>query len=247
VSDLVIAFRGVDVGEYPDVHALDDDLDAALWVLMVGTEKLDLPSMTAADVSTVLTTCYLRPLARQRAAVVLSSAKGLVVKRPKSSPARFSIMRAGCQRVRGKRSDVLLIEPERAFSSAQQVERLLGGLQGDVMLCDPYVDDKTLVHLTTVPKLTTIRLLTLHIGDSARFRQRLTAYEKEFGNLEVRVSLSPDLHDRYLLDDDRMWLFGASLNGIGKKQSFVVSVGTDVRNATHQFFLRRWNQSPVWR
>jgi hypothetical protein len=247
VSDLVPRFQKVDVGEYPDVHLLTDELDAALWVLMVGAEKLGLSDFTASEVSDVLTHGYLRPLTRQRAAAVLASANGLVVKKPKSSPARFVVMKTGMDRLRGKQSDVLLIDPDKAFSTAQRLDQLLGGLQGDVMLCDPYVDHKTLVHLTAVPKLSSIKLLTLNILDSAKFRQRLTAYSKEYGNLEVRTSSTPDLHDRYLIDSSRMWLLGTSLNGIGKKQSFVVAVGTDLRQSTQQFFTGRWNQSPVWK
>jgi hypothetical protein len=156
-------------------------------------------------------------------------------------------MKPGMDRIIGQQSDVLLIDPAKAFSTAQKLEKLLGSLQGDVLICDPYVDDKTLIALTTIPTASAIHLLTLNVNDEAKFRSRLGSYQREYANLEVRVSATKDLHDRYMIDNTRMWLVGTSLNGIGKKQSFVVAVGSDIRVVTEKEFRRRWNLGAQWK
>lgn len=246
VSKSVQPFGTVDVAGYPDVHALDDDLDVALWVLLVGSEKLDLPSMSAAEVADAATLEMKRALSRQRAAIVLAGAKGLVARVARSKPARFTILHAGAERVRGRQGGVLMIDPTTAFSGLQQLDAILGGVEGELSICDPYVDDKTLVALTAVPKAVPIKLLTLNISDPPQLRRKLQAYEREYGNLEMRTSLTPDLHDRYMIDAKRMWLLGQSLNGIGKKQTFIVAIGEDVRAATDRAFRQRWSGAPRW-
>lgn len=246
MSESVRSFAQVDVGAYPDVHTLDDDLDVALWVLLVGSEKLGLASMSAADVAEAATLQMRRALSRQRAAAVLSSAKGLVARVGRSKPAQFTILRAGVERINGRQGGVLMIDPTTAFSGLQQLDAILGGVNGELSICDPYVDDKTLVALTAVPKAVPIKLLTLNISDPQQFRRRLQAYDREYGNLEIRGSPTPDLHDRYMIDSSRMWLLGQSLNGIGKKQTFIVTIGEDVRAATDRAFRQRWSGAARW-
>jgi len=50
------------------------------------------------------------------------------------------------------------------------------------------------------------------------------------------------LHDRYryILHEEGMLLLGTSLNGFAKKQSFVVSLGSDIKSATETAFNRMW-------
>ena len=60
------------------------------------------------------------------------------------------------------------------------------------------------------------------------------------------MSHMKDLHDRYIIDDAGMWLLGQSLNGIGKKQTFLVLVGADIRQLVSDGFLRRWNSASLW-
>lgn len=247
MSDVTSRFKKVDVSSFPDIHLLDDDLDVVLWVLVVGHEKLNIPSMSAAEVADVATTVFRRPLSRQRAASLLADEKKYVAREARSSPARFVVMQAGIDLIRGKKTAVVIVDPEASFSALRQLDQLLGSVEGEVLLCDPYVDDKTLLALAGVPKASSIKLLSLNISDPPQFRRKLQAYEKEFGNLELRTSTTPDLHDRYLIDQKRMWIFGQSLNGIGKKQTFIVAAGQDVRATMLPVFNRKWSTSQVWK
>lgn len=245
MNELISQFQRVDASGYPDIHSLSD-ADAVLWILLVGHEKAGHDSLTAAEIAEIATRVYRRGLTRQRVASVLSSAKELVSRSGRGTPARFLLLRPGVDRLRSQNASVILIDPTASFTAISTLEGILGGVSGEVLLCDPYVDDKTLLVLSAVPTSSTVKLLTLNISDPAQFRRKLSAYNQQYGNLEIRTSVKNDLHDRYFLDASRMWIVGQSLNGIGKKQTFIISVGTDVRLATERAFQQRWNGASKW-
>jgi hypothetical protein len=246
MTDLVHALEAVDVSQYPDVHSYSEDLDALLWVLMVAAKNSAKSSLTAAQVCEILRDVYGRDVSRQSAATLLGGARGLVaIKRP-SREAVFSIMKKGEERVLAAGGRVLVVEPDKAFTALQRLDTILGSLKGDVLVCDPYVDDKTLVHLMTVPKTCRIKLLTVNVSDPPRFRTRLQAYQREHGNLELRTDAAGTLHDRYIIDDEVFWSLGQSLNGVGKKQTLIVKQGQDLAGAMKAAFIVRWSAAKVW-
>ncbi len=246
MPDLVEAYEAVDVSQYPDVHSYAEDLDALLWVLMVAVKGSAKGSLTAAQVCGILRDVYGRDVSRQRAATLLGGARGLVaMKRPRRE-AVFKIMKKGEERVLAAGGSVLVVEPDKAFTALQRLDTILRSLEGEVLLCDPYVDDKTLVHLTTVAKVSRIKMLTMNVSDPPRFRTKLQAYQREYGNLEIRTDATASLHDRYLIDDRTMWSLGQSLNGVGKKQTLIVKQGDDLRAAMREVFKARWNSAKAW-
>lgn len=247
VNELAERFQQVDVSEYPDVHLLVDDLDVILWVLLVAGEKLEVEAMSATEIASVATLGLRRALTRQQIVHLLRVQRGLVARHGRGSPARFVLMRPGAERIRGKLSAVVIVDPAGAFTALERLDQILGTIGPEVLLCDPYVDDKTLTALTGVPKSTQIKLLTLNISDPAQFRRKLQAYDNEYGNLELRVSSTRDLHDRYMIDATRMFILGQSLNGIGKKQTFIVATGEDVRSVMETTFRQRWLKASAWR
>ena len=147
LNNLLHQFRDVNTSSYPDIHLFHDDLDAVLWTLLVADEQPGLSTMTAAHVAEILTRVYRRSLTRQRAAVVLASAKGFVARRMKAGQTTSSIMRRGADRVRTQADGIILIDPSHAFPSLRRLNQILEALLGDVLLCDPYIDDKTLLAL----------------------------------------------------------------------------------------------------
>ena len=83
----------------------------------------------------------------------------------------------------------------------------------------------------------------MNIGKRTAFKRDVGAFNKEHGGiLDVRVATRKFLHDRYVIYDDGMLLFGASLNGLGLKQSFVVSLGEDLRSTALRAFDTVWNE-----
>ncbi len=62
----------------------------------------------------------------------------------------------------------------------------------------------------------------------------------------VRIGPAGHLHDRYVIHDDGMMIVGTSLNSIGLKQSFVVTVGDDIRAMVVGAFDDAWNRGTTF-
>jgi hypothetical protein len=246
--DIVRLFQGVDTSGFPLLRILTDEFDVLIWLLVLGQERASMNSMTALQISDVLHEVYRLDITRQGAFARLKSAKGLVSVRRLSGQLVFTAMQPAIDRIHSNANGIMIVDPFRAFTALRSLESLLNGLQGKVLICDPYVDPKTLIHLASIPSSCSIILLTSTINDLGRFRKELQAYQKQYGNLELRVAATQDLHDRYLIEEQRrMWIFGHSLNGIGKKESFVIAMGQDVREEMTTRFSARWNAASVWK
>jgi hypothetical protein len=216
-------------------------LEQSLWVLAVAKDKANAVQMSAGEISGVLCDVFEISATRQSVHAALKATRGLAHKREHTGRTFYSIMQKGRDALRaaGKPS-VLLIEPESAFTGLRELKSILATLAGDVLVCDPYVDATTLDFLALIPKDSAIRLLARPPQKGQLFRRHFAAYRSERGNLEVRVDLAARLHDRYVIADGTMYLLGQSLNGIGKKQTFVVAMGPDIREQTRGSFESLW-------
>jgi hypothetical protein len=240
-ADLVAMFRDADTTNLPDISSIDDPRLGALWILRLGQDRASVPLMTPGEVSTVLRDVYGIALARQKIEGMLANERQAVAKRKKNGRRAYQIMQAGIDEIEGISSSVLLIEPARVLTSLRATEAILNTLNGTVKVCDPYVDARTLDLLGECGNAQAIRLLTMNVNNPNKLRRDARAFVQQYGiALEVRVVGQRVLHDRYVIDDDGMLLFGTSLNGIGFKQSFVVSLGEDIRASVLTTFDSYW-------
>jgi hypothetical protein len=137
----------------------------------------------------------------------------------------------------------VFVDPTQALSGIRETQGILADLQGDLSVCDPYVDGRTLDFLADCKAGTSIRLLTYNIKKPTAFERDVKAFNREHDSpLEVRVATAKVLHDRYIIHEGGMLLLGTSLNGLGQKQSFVVSIGQDLRSTTLQAFDALWSE-----
>src|SRR4029079_37732 len=95
LAALLEAFDRLDLGELPDVHALDNDRAQILW-LFAAIKKTGFDSLTAAEVSNLLRDRCGVAVSRQRVAGILDNEHGTTVARiGKKNPARYKLMRKG--------------------------------------------------------------------------------------------------------------------------------------------------------
>lgn len=240
-KDVVAAFRNADTSGLPDISSIEDPRLQALWTLHAGQARADVPMMTPSEISAVLRDVYGIALARQRIEGLLAHEGQAVVKRKKDRKRAYQIMQAGIAEVEGISASVLLIQPDRALTSLRETETILGTLSGTVKICDPYVDGRTLDLLVECRGVTAIELLTMNVNNRSKMKRDARAFVQQYGiPLEVRVVGQRVLHDRYVIDEDGMLLFGTSLNGLGFKQSFVVALGEDIRDSVEVTFDSYW-------
>ena len=96
------------------------------------------------------------------------------------------------------------------------------------------------------------KLYIIHTKNEANYKfevdaKKLTTIKREISalirdgyNIEVREYNKSEIHDRYLINHKNMFLIGTSLNYIGKKDTFIVKVGNDMRETVSAVFYRRW-------
>lgn len=235
-------FRAADQNGLPDVRQLDER-HQVFWVLRLAQEKLDIAVMTPAEVSNVLRDVYGILISRQKVGALLSRERKTVAKRKKAGARAYQLMGAGSDELDATSGRVMFVEPSRGFSGLRETHALIATMTGEVRVCDPYVDARTLDMLAAANSASEIRLLTFNVKQAAGLKHAAKAFAQEHGvNLEIRLASSQILHDRYVIHDGGMLLFGTSLNGIGLKQSFVVALGEDIRATVLASFDGAWAQ-----
>lgn len=177
---------------------------------------------------------------------ILSGRMDLVKRRKKDKRWVYTLLAAGDSLVSYTETAIILVDPGEAVEAVVSLHGILGSFNGDIRICDPYLDEVTIQHLDACPSSSTIMLLTSNIRDSGKLRRTLSATQMTGHNIDIRQDAQRNLHDRYVIDDDSMLLLGTSLNGFGKKQHFVTKCGDDIRRLTLEDFNSRWAAANHW-
>jgi len=244
MPELVDQFKAMGDPGLPDINALADERLRSLWVLYAAKEQLARPWLTAAEISLVLRDVYGIDVSRQRVQGILGAERGTVARKTTNGRRFFQIMRIGIGEVTAARS-VIFIDPDNALSRLREVQDMFGDLRGSIRICDPYVSSATIDMLTHLDKASDIRLLTMNIREKEqpRVRRDMKAFGAEHKMpLEIRIGPAGQLHDRYVIHRNGMMIVGTSLNSIGLKQSFVVTVGEDIRVIVTNAFDDAWSK-----
>lgn len=158
----------------------------------------------------------------------------------------FKLMKNGTEELEkhSARKKVIVIESGKPFTAKNvDLSNIFKQLKSTIKICDPYADLNTLdVIFNSIEKDTNVLLLTSKIVEKVQgsFKRQISDLDNEGYKVEVRVYTSSHLHDRYIMDDSNFWLSGNSLNFLGNKESFIVSLGEDIRSSMSEVFNRRW-------
>ena len=242
-GSIVDAFQAVDRSGPPSLSELDQRRQM-FWVLRAAKEQLAMPTLTPANISLVLRDVYGIDLSRQRIEATLAAEKATVARRKIAGRRAYQLMMLGSEELDSAKSAALFIDPARGYTGLREAQSLLATLEGDVRVCDPYSDARTLDMLAECERADSIRLLTHDVKKPDGFKQSTRVFEREHGvPLEVRKAPNGVIHDRYAIHSNGMLMFGTSLNGLGLKQSFVVALGEDVRTAALAAYEATWDNS----
>lgn len=245
--DLPKMFEATDTGGLPALEGLDERRQM-FWILGVAHEQLGLHTMTPGEISAVLRDAYRVDLSRQRIEATLAAEGGTVARRRRNGRRVYQLMAKGRAELEAAAGSAAFIDPARGYSGLREVHTLLAEVSGDLRVCDPYTETRTLDMLAECERADSVRLLTRNVKRPDGLKQALKAFEAEHG-VVVEIRKAPDgvLHDRYLIHDAGMLMFGSSLNGLGLKQSLVVALGEDVRAATLAAFEATWDRAEEFR
>lgn len=142
---------------------------------------------------------------------------------------------------------VIYIEAGKPFTGkAKAISSIFSKLSGEIKICDPYIDMRTLqVVFQNLDKSLPVKILTQTINDkpAGTISNTLKELRKEGYTVEVRVNHTGTLHDRYIMDRSVFWYSGNSLNGLGNKESLLISLGADVRQSMLALFDTHWKKA----
>ncbi|MGB9022774.1 MAG: hypothetical protein WCC94_04985 [Candidatus Bathyarchaeia archaeon] len=133
------------------------------------------------------------------------------------------------------------VEKERIFAEAKpyeayrEIEKIIRRCRNQLAIMDPWVDEDIFpLYLESVPAPVSIKIITQHMtGKFEAIAKKFSQQRKQF---EVRLH---DIHDRYIIVDDRAWLIGQSLKDAGRKPLAIIELG-DV-GQVKAFFDKIWS------
>lgn len=227
-----------------NLNYLDNTLDQALWVLdNLSCKNAD--RYTAQNIATFLVEEKGISISRQAVQSALKKFPKLCNKNSKG----YKLMNLGREHLEKTVSQgyTIIIESGKPFSAKNiKLKSIFEHVKGTLRICDPYLDIKSLdVIYVNVRKETPVQILTQNLFDkpSGILSRTLADLKHEGFDIEVRQYSSSDLHDRYLIDDNLFWFSGNSINHLGQKESFLVTLGDDIRQSMLSTFNSRWKTS----
>ncbi len=223
-----------------DIHSLPDVMSIVLWVmerLNDGSSEYFGASKIAKYMVEVL------GISTSRQAVHAALTKAVTKKFCHRKDDGFGLMKLGQDELlkQMQKEKVVLLEPGKPFAAGIKIESIFSSMKGMIKISDPYVDIKTLDVLYRSANIgIPIRILSSQIKDEATIKRELQKLHHEGMDIEIRRVTVGLLHDRYFIDANNFWLSGNSLNSLGKKESFIVMLGSDMRGSLNQTFDSRW-------
>jgi hypothetical protein len=142
--------------------------------------------------------------------------------------------------------DLIYIDGTKPRTDRRELGDVLGALTGTVSVCDPYYGVRSLDSLELIPRKAKVRFLTARTNDSAtKWAGALKDFKKERPHVELRVAARPqELHDRYVLSDEKILIIGHGLKDFGGKESFVIvlprTLAQDLLGDVQRSFDQKW-------
>jgi len=177
---------------------------------------------------------------------LLRSARDFARSSKKSGRWVFSPSKKAIDTVQGSSDTIQLVDPSKAVVATVRLHDTLASLSNMVRLCDPYLDQTSLLHLDAIRASTTLRFLTFNITDTGPIRTLVAAFASKRVMLEIRKAHAAVLHDRYIIAGNTVYILGTSLNGFGKKQCFIIRAGQSIAHSLTATFDDLWAKATPW-
>ena len=108
------------------------------------------------------------------------------------------------------------------FDAFKAVRRVFEEAKADILIVDPYLDEKILIDFALLaPSGVPLRLLTDSGSHSPSLIPAITHFRKQYGNhrpVEARAAPARSLHDRMVaIDRRRIWTVGQSFNALATR------------------------------
>jgi hypothetical protein len=258
MDNIVDKFLKVVTDDLPDFYSLILPLDMALWVLLVGKDKLGITQISADDISDVLVQAKERSVSSRAITNAFNRCGKKVHIHDLGSKTYYEIMKEGRDHLMRREIkgnlQLYYFEPGKPYKNKSVLrEKVFPSLGGPLKVVDPYCSIRTLdlIKITSSQKIQLLtRLANLNNKKKEEeFIREFAEFKIEHPNVEIRNWTKSELHDRYILSTSFLVILGQSIKDIGTKESFAVvfaqqnfkNIFDDILSA----FNRRWQDAEL--
>jgi hypothetical protein len=227
-KSLLTTFASLDQHQKEVLADIESPLLLALAALKIAQEKCSIERLPAEHITASLE-CAGIAVSKHSITNALTKARGRVsVTRNETGETLYKLMTKGQREINAvtgsKSMEVLYIKSNQPRTARLKLSEILSSLQGEVMICDPYYGVRTLDSLDYVPRTCRIKFITAKTNETGRKLQgAISDFKKERSNVEFRIAASPnELHDRYVVTREALFILGHGLKDIGGKESFII-------------------------
>ena len=256
-EEFITKFREADKSSIVDFTACEKPLDMALWVLCVAKEKLGQKRLTAKQIASTIIDAEEISITKNSITNALKRALDKVHRYYENGDTYYEIMKPGKEHLLSlQKSDLVnafYFEPNSRYTAKRLLKnQVFSGLTGSLKIVDPYCSERTLdllANLKDRPTKVLTRLENLRDREKGKFVREVADFKTENPNVEFRNYPNADIHDRYIISEDKVTLIGHSIKDLGAKESFAVVLGREnyreIYEALNSNFTSRWNISAV--
>ena len=256
-QEFITKFREADKSGIVDFTACEKPLDMALWVLCVAKEKLGQKRLTAEQIASTIIDAEEISITDKSITNALNRALDKVHRYYENGDTYYEIMKPGKDYLLSLRKtdlvDAFYFEPDTRYTAKRLMKnQVFSGLTGSLKIIDPYCSERTLDILASLknrPTKVLTKLENLRERDKGKFVRDVADFKTENPNVEFRDYPNADIHDRYIISEDKVTLIGHSMKDLGAKESFAVVLGREyyreIYDALNDNFIRRWDISGV--
>lgn len=248
---MIDRFREIDDDVKKSISRLSSPLRQGFCVLAIAQSDFGVEYLSAEEIVEALdrigVSVYqanlLRAFARAGSRIRLKSEEGVT---------KYKVMLSGREEIESLITipgpSVIYVEGGKPLSAKRKIAEIFSELNGIVRISDPYYGIRSLDVLSKIPSACDVRFLTARTGsreDVGVLQRTIGDYKREKPYIEIRLYPNPaELHDRYLIANDSLWILGHGIKDIGNKESFIIRIdqnlNPDLISTVETFFDQRW-------
>jgi hypothetical protein len=255
--EFIKKFIEADKSEIVDFTSCEKPLDMTLWVLCIAKEKVGQKKLTAEQIASTIIETQEISITTNSIINALNRASDKVHRYYENGTTYYEIMKPGKEHLLSlQKSDLVnafYFESGSRYTAKRLLkDQIFSGLAGSLSIVDPYCSERTLDLLANL-RDRSIKVLTrlenLRDRDRGKLVREVADFKTENPNVEFRNYPNADIHDRYIISEDKVTLIGHSIKDLGAKESFAVALGREnygeIYEALNSNFISRWNVSAV--
>lgn len=255
---IIKEFTEVDDSDFPNFENYESPLCRGLWVLLVAKEKLGIKKTNSEQIALVIRDVKEYSCDAISITNAFCKAKDKIHTYKEDGAVYYEIMKPGkdylLKDIKEGSMSLFYFSPDSKYTSKRIIStKIFSHLKGDLKIVDPYCDVRTLDLLKYFPgrKVQFITCLSKMKNQSHKntFLRELQDFKTENSDVEFRDYLGDDIHDRYIISSDKLFIFGHSLKDLGGKESFCITIDKtickDLVDTLRNTFNTRWSKSQI--